>query len=240
MTKGGIYWLGVHGKTGILDTRLKKVLKIFSGYSLDKILDVGCGDGCLAKLLGEVSKAKEVYGIEISSEGVELAIKNGVKAYQKDLQKDEFPFEDDYFDAVFCGEIIEHIFDPDRFLQDVYRVLKSGGLCVLTTGNLASWHNRLALLLGFEPYGRQVSTRYNVGKFPIRGRFEGPEQAEHIKVFTLRGLKELLRIYNFKINRILGYPLTDQFPIPFPLNIVERILSLSPSLSLGVIYVLGK
>ena len=111
---------------------------------------------------------------------------------------------------------------------------------MLTTGNLASWHNRLALLLGFEPYGRQVSTRYNVGKFPIRGRFEGPEQADHIKVFILRGLKELLKIYNFKINRIMGSPLTDQFPIPFPLNIVERILSLSPSLSLGVTYVLSK
>jgi len=85
MTKGGIHWLGVHGKTGILDTRLKKVLKIFSGYNFDRILDVGCGDGYFAKLLGEVSEAKEVYGIEISSEGVELAVKNGVKAFQRDL-----------------------------------------------------------------------------------------------------------------------------------------------------------
>ena len=111
---------------------------------------------------------------------------------------------------------------------------------MITTGNLASWHNRLALLLGFEPYGRQVSTRYNVGKLPIRGRYEGPEQADHIKVFTYRALKELLRIYNFKIIKVLGYPQADQFPFPFPLNIVERLLSLSPSLSLGVIYVLSK
>lgn len=240
MAEGGVYWLGAHGKTGILDTRLKKVLKVFSGYNFDRILDVGCGDGYFAKLLGEVSEAKEVYGIEISSEAVELAVKNGVKAFQMDLQEDGFPFEDNYFDAIFCGEIIEHIFNPDRFLLEVYRVLRNGGLCVLTTGNLASWHNRLALLLGFEPYGRQVSTRYNVGKFPIRGRFEGPEQADHIKVFTLRGLKELLRIYDFRIIQILGFPLTDYFPFPFPLNIAERILSLSPSLSLGVIYVLSK
>ena len=240
MTEGGIYWLGAYGKTGILDTRLKKVLKIFSGYNFDSILDVGCGDGYFARLLGEASKAKEVYGIEISSEAVELATVNGVKAFQLDLQREAFPFEDAYFDAIFCGEIIEHIFDPDRFLQEAYRILKVGGLCVITTGNLASWHNRLALLLGFEPYGRQVSTRYNVGKLPIRGRYEGPEQADHIKVFTYWALKELLRIYNFKIIKVLGYPQTDQFPFPFPLNIMERILSLSPSLSLGVIYVLSK
>ena len=240
MTVGGIHWLGVHGKTGILDTRLRQVQKVFSAYKFERILDVGCGDGYFAKLLGEVSEAKETYGIEISSEGVELAVKNGVKALQIDLQEDDFPFEDNYFDAVFCGEIIEHIFNPDRFLLEVYRVLRNGGLCVLTTGNLASWHNRLALLLGFEPYGRQLSTRYNVGKFPIRGRFEGSEQSDHIKVFTLRGLKELLKIYNFKINRIMGSPLTDQFKIPFPLNIAERILSLNPSLSLGVTYVLSK
>jgi len=240
MNEEGIHWLGVHAKTGILDTRLKTILKIFSGYQFDRILDVGCGDGVYARLLGEASKAKEVHGLEISPEGVASAKSNGVQALQIDLQKDPFPFADNHFDAIFAGEIIEHMFDPDRFLQEVYRVLKSGGLCVLTTGNMASWHNRIALLLGYETYGRQVSTRYNVGKFPIRGRFEGTEQAEHIKVFTLRGLKELLRIYNFKINRVLGYPQTDQFHFPFPLNIVERVLSRSPSFSLGVIYILSK
>ena len=55
MTKGGIHWLGVYGNTGFLDTRLKKVLKVYSAYNFDRILDVGCGDGCFAKLLGEVS-----------------------------------------------------------------------------------------------------------------------------------------------------------------------------------------
>ena len=52
MTKGRIYWLGAHGKTGILDTRLKKVLKIFSGYNCDRILDVGCGSGYLLPRMG--------------------------------------------------------------------------------------------------------------------------------------------------------------------------------------------
>ena len=240
MTSRGVHWLGEYGKTEVLDTRLRQVLKVFSAYKFERILDVGCGDGYFTKLLGEVSEAKETYGIEISSEGIESSVKNGVKAVQIDLQEDNFPFEDNYFDAIFCGEIIEHIFNPDYFLQEVYRALKTGGLCVLTTGNLASWHNRLALLLGFEPYGRQLSTRYNVGKFPISGRFEGSEQSDHIKVFTLRGLKELLKIYNFKINRIMGSPPTDQHKILFPLNLVERILSLIPSLSLSVTYVLSK
>ena len=111
------YWLGLYARTGKLDTRLKKVIKIFSGYTFDRILDVGCGDGCFARLLGEASKVKEVYGVEISSEAVELATENGVKAFQLDLQREDFPFQDNYFDAIFCGEIIEHMFDPDRFLM---------------------------------------------------------------------------------------------------------------------------
>ena len=240
MATEGVGWLGSYAETGILDTRLKKVLDIFSDHQFDSILDVGCGDGQFGKLLGNVSGAKHVYGIELSEEGVERATANGLKCVQLDLQRDAFPFDDNQFDAIFCGEIIEHMFDPDRFLQELHRVLNKGGLCVITTGNMASWHNRIALLLGFEPYGRQVSTKYNVGKLPIRGRYQGPEQADHIKVFTCRALKELLEIYDFRIDQVLGYPQTGNFRFPFPLNIVERLLSLSPSLSLGVIYVLSK
>ncbi|MBS7609590.1 class I SAM-dependent methyltransferase, partial [Candidatus Bathyarchaeota archaeon] len=45
------------------------------------------------------------YGIEISEKGVEMARKNGVKCYRLDVDMEDFPFEDNFFDAVFAGSL---------------------------------------------------------------------------------------------------------------------------------------
>ena len=55
-----------------------------------------------------------------------MARKNGVKCYQLDVDEEDFPFGDNYFDAIFCGDIIEHLYDPDHLLSEMYRVLRGG------------------------------------------------------------------------------------------------------------------
>ena len=176
---------------GQFEDRHRKVLEIFSKYRFERILDVGCGDGNFSVLLKEACKAEEVCGVEISEKGVESARKNGVKAFQLDMDEEDFPFEDSCFDAVFAGEIIEHLFDPDRFLDEVYRVLKAQGFFVLSTPNLASIHNRIALLFGYQPFPIGVSARMNIGRM-YEPDSEHTHSLDHIRVFTLRSWKELL------------------------------------------------
>lgn len=185
-----------------LEDRLKKVLQIFSNHEFDKILDVGCGDGNFSVLLREACGAKEVYGIEISEKAMESANKNGVKAYQLNIDEDDFPFEDNYFDAIFAGEVIEHLFDPDHFLDGVYRTLRGGGLLVLSTPNLAWWINKIAIFFGFQPYSMNVSSRYSIGHI-----YEGKNiitSFDHIRLFTLRSLKPLLMLHGFHIKEVKG------------------------------------
>jgi SAM-dependent methyltransferase len=48
------------------------------------------------------------------------------------------PFENDYFDTVYLGEIIEHVWEPQKLLQEVYRVLKKGGVVIIDTPHVYS------------------------------------------------------------------------------------------------------
>ncbi|HDD44565.1 MAG TPA: class I SAM-dependent methyltransferase [Candidatus Desulfofervidus auxilii] len=173
------------------DARQLEVLKIFSRYKFNRILDVGCADGNFSILLKEACNAREVYGIKVSEKGVKLTRKNGVKAFQLDIDEEDFPFEDNYFDAVFAGSVIEYLSDPDHLLEEVRRVLKLKDLGLfITLPNLASLYNKILLLLGFQPFGMNISLKYRVGKFGRSGETVLPG-AGNIRYFTLRSLKEL-------------------------------------------------
>jgi SAM-dependent methyltransferase len=114
-----------------------------------------------------------------------------------DHNRSPLPFEDRAFDAIFCGEIIEHLVDPDHLLDEIARTLTPDGICVLTTPNLASWVNRIALLLGWQPFYTSVSLRYEVG----RPRFLVSDYGcrDHLRLFTLPALRKLLMLHNFDI-----------------------------------------
>lgn len=228
-----------------LEDRYKKTLEIFSKHKFERILDAGCGDGNFSVLLKEACKANEVYGIEISEKGVEMAKNNGVIAYKLDMDEEYFPFEDNYFSAVFAGEVIEHLFDPDHFLDEVHRVLKPKGIFVLSTPNLASIHNRIALLFGYQPFPIGVSTKYNIGLLITNLSVEVknsrvPQASAHVKVFTLRSLKELLKIHEFEILEIKGSScpmLPENMKFKRIAKAVDKVFSMFPRLSYRVILI---
>jgi methionine biosynthesis protein MetW len=188
------------------EDRLKKVLKIMAKHDGGVLLDIGCGNGGITAVLREAMRSKEAYGVEVSPEGVSLANQKGIKAYETDVSNSKLPFKDGFFDVVFCGEVIEHLFDPDFLLKELQRVLKSEGILILTTPNLAAWYNRISLLFGFQP-SIAASLEYpEVGK-PFKNAFKkksaGGSEA-HIRHFTRRALEQLLIIHNFEILKITG------------------------------------
>ena len=56
------------------------------------------------------------------------------------------PWQNEYFDAIFAGEIIEHIIDTDFFLDEINRVLNDKGQVVLTTPNAASFTPTISIM----------------------------------------------------------------------------------------------
>lgn len=228
-----------------LKDRHERVIEVFStygqNYNFEKILDVGCGGGAFSLILKQELNARELYGIDISEERVRLANSNGVQAFQRDTDCEDFPFEDNFFDAVFALEHIEHLYNPDHALDEVYRVLKPEGFFVLSTPNLASIYNRIALLLGFQPFATTVSLRYNVGRpfeFQKTPRPDiHPRIHAHARVFTLKSLKILLRLHSFEIISLKGSPASAEARRIRLFKILDDLFKMLPSLSEGVICV---
>ncbi len=204
---------------------------------VERLLDIGCGVGEIGRYLKEALGARELHGVEISENQVEAALRNGVRAVAIDAGAERLPFPDAYFDAVFCGEVIEHVVDTDQLLDEIGRVLTPSGVCVLTTPNLAGWYCRLALLLGFLPFPLTVSFRYGVGLPRFMGIRPG---GGHIRVFTHGALLQLLKLHAFQILATSGVPILEQAPSghlgagAFAARLVDpfdRLLSRAPALS---------
>ncbi|XES77646.1 MAG: class I SAM-dependent methyltransferase [Candidatus Bathyarchaeia archaeon] len=72
----------------------------------------------------------------------------GIKA---NLNRDQLPFDDCFFDFVSATEVIEHLWNTDQFIKECYRVLKPRGYFLISTPNLASWINGFYCLQVFSP-----------------------------------------------------------------------------------------
>ena len=97
------------------------------------VLDIACGEGYGSALLGQV--ARSVIGVDISNE----AVWHAQRAYQRDNltfrvgNGVEIPVEDDCCDVVVSFETLEHLDEQEGFLKECRRVLRPGGLLIIST-----------------------------------------------------------------------------------------------------------
>ncbi|MFA5864688.1 MAG: class I SAM-dependent methyltransferase [Phycisphaerae bacterium] len=123
-------------------------VKKYQSRLTGRLLDVGCGFSPYKSLL----KAIDNYtGLDIKGNHYIIAEE------EKDKDKVFFdgktiPFEPQQFDSILCTEVLEHVFEPQDFINEIYRVLKGDGCVLLTTPFLWPLHD--------EPYDFYRYTRY--------------------------------------------------------------------------------
>jgi SAM-dependent methyltransferase len=179
-------------------------------------VDLGCDDGALTLELASAARADEIHGVEVVPERAEDAGRRGIEVSVADVT--ELPYEDASFDCVVSNQVIEHLADTDAFVGEIRRILRPGGVAVVSTENLASWHNIAALVLGWQPFSLTNVSSSSLGlgnPLAVHRHRPAPVRAwSHVRVFAYRGLRELFESGGLHVAEVAGagyYPLPARF-----------------------------
>ena len=142
------------------------------------VLDVGCGEGHFAAAL--LCAGAEVVAVDVAAEPLRRA-RSAHPALDLRLVESEasLPLEDSSFDVVWAGETIEHIADTAQWLSELRRVLRSGGLLLISTPE----HGPLSRLW------------IGLSRAAFQARFD--PRTDHLRFYTRQLLGELLADFGF-------------------------------------------
>jgi SAM-dependent methyltransferase len=112
-----------------------------------RVLDLGCRYGALTRAY---AAGNEVTGVDVDRDALAEAAKLGIETRWADVDE-PLPFEDESFDVVVAGELLEHVRDPDGLIAESRRVLRRGGQFVGSVPNAFRLKNRLRFLVGRKP-----------------------------------------------------------------------------------------
>jgi 2-polyprenyl-3-methyl-5-hydroxy-6-metoxy-1,4-benzoquinol methylase len=159
----------------------KRTRKIFDHLEQKKpkgiILDVGCSSGQFLYFARE--KGFSGVGIEINKRTADIARSNGFEIHNGFL--DTAPFPKNSFDIIYLGDVIEHVNDPQKFVETSLSFLKHDGIVVVSTPNTDCFWSR--------------STLWLYKKFSIPWAVVTPPH--HLSQFSYNNLNFLLKNFAF-------------------------------------------
>jgi 2-polyprenyl-3-methyl-5-hydroxy-6-metoxy-1,4-benzoquinol methylase len=151
-----------------------------------RLLDVGAADGLLSRHL--TARGWRVTGVESDPDAARAGAAGCERMIVADLNHD-VPDVDGPYDAVVCGDVLEHLVDPDRVLAALGAALVPGGVVIVSVPNVAHLWMRLSLLAGrFDYADRGILDR------------------THLRFFTRRTLRALLRGAGLRVARETATP----------------------------------
>ena len=175
--------------------RLETILRLLERRpAAARLLDVGCSSG--AFLMAARRLGMEGEGVEISPQAAQTAREAGFRVFTGMLE--DAGLADGAFDAITLIELVEHLAEPSRLLAECRRILRPGGILMVTTPNGESWT------------ARAMGARWEV--FSLRA------MGGHVSFFNARSLALLAARTGFELARLetrhVRLAEKGQFPAP--------------------------
>lgn len=123
----------------------------FTPPGSQKALDIGCNSGRLGEYLRTLG-ITEVVGVDISEHALTAAAPYEDRIHILNVEKDDIPYPDHYFDVMFCGDVLEHLVNPNQFLIRYKRYIKPTGLVIGSIPNIGHFSVLRRILLSGKFY----------------------------------------------------------------------------------------
>jgi 2-polyprenyl-3-methyl-5-hydroxy-6-metoxy-1,4-benzoquinol methylase len=170
--------------------RHRAAAKTLEGISGSKALDIGSGGGDFARIVARMGNHVTTCDFAVPALDPSLDSAEKLPFVRLDLGQ-PLPFRESSFDLLTALEVIEHIADPYRFINELRRVLKPGGTLLLSLPNKLQVRSRVRFLF---------SGLYKGLKLPLEPYKPAPRQ--HVMVLSYIELRYFLERAGFKIERL--------------------------------------
>ncbi len=163
-------------------------------HPYETLLDVGCGTGFLLELLS-TQKTAQYFGLDLSPEMIRAAERKKIPGTEYTVGSAEaLPFADNSFDVVTCSQSFHHYPHPEKAMAEAYRVLKPGGLYILSDtgiGGIGAWIDNHILFKLATSGDCHTTDRKGIAKMMAQAGFTVADSRQiQVTIYTVTGKKE--------------------------------------------------
>lgn len=189
----------------------KRLVDLLSSYlpQTASLIDIGCGDGTYyGHYFGNRTGLN--IGADISLSALQRTRHLNLQRVVLDIEQ-PLPLHPASLGGALCIDVLEHLFDPESLMEEIFRILKPGSYLVVSVPNIAHFPHRLRLLGGKFVAGGLASTA------------DTPWRDPHIRFFTTRSLRDFLSSTGFRTVKIYGVRTALLTRMPFLSVLIARI-----------------
>ena len=190
--------------------RIRQDLELITSWveKNSSVLDLGCGDGSLLKMLKE-QKNVSGYGIDYDISQIKVSLDNKINVMQLDLNDGLKNFKNDTFDYVILAQSLQEIKNPEKLLKEMLRIGKE---VIVSFPNMGHWNSRFQLFIrGRMPVTRELPFTWH--------------DTPNIHLCTICDFENFCEENNFKVSRssITSRSNLDNFMIKILPNLFGQV-----------------
>lgn len=179
--------------SGKRNNKIRIVSQLLGDIQGKSVLDIGIGGGFFSRLC--IQKKAKTISLDFADTILQYHRKNDPDFTLVQADAQHLPFKNESFDIVLALDVIEHLYSPLDFLNEVKRVLEKKGQLILITPNTANVFEKAVKFFFKIPL-------LMLGKFSARKmKQEDIAHCTHVKEFSVKELTSLLKESNFKIRK---------------------------------------